>query len=828
EVYELGRIFLHLAQRRGYFSNRKTDKAKEKDTKGMLGEINVLDAELKNSGLTLGSYFAEKDGNYNRVSSNSERHIRRQHTKRQMYIDEFDAIWTAQQQHYPEILTDTLKYGRKGKENFPKEPKPLKKSSDPLKEYGIYGIIFFQRKMYWPKSVVGRCELEPHEKRCPRAARIAQRFRMVQEVNNLMFLDHATHEYRSLSQEEREKLLDVLSDKEKMSFDDIRKNKKMDLGDTVRFNFESGGRNKLDGHKTDHAMAGKKALGKRWKEFTEVIKDKIVDIILKPELQDEEAVKTLVDECGLTEEEGRRAILVPLPESYMSYSEVAIRKLLPFMEQGYAVLGQNEQNSAIHAAGYLRKTRDKRSFLPPPPEFTNPLVRQAMFEARKTINAILRELVYGQGHTLTHIHVELAREAKKSFAERKKLLKANKQSQSKREDAKDEIAEFNSQIKPTRATINRYLLWKEQGEDCPYCGRKISPVQLFNGDADVDHILPRWRSLDDSMANKVVAHRTCNQEKGDQTPRKWLERDPERYQVALKIASKLPFGKQKKFQQEEVVLDEFVNRQLTDTAYISRCVSQYLQCLGAKVVCTRGQMTSDLRYYWGLNTILNPEGQGGKNREDHRHHAVDAIVIGLTDSKRLFALANQKDDIQKPWPGFREDAEKIVKQINVSHKALRKLRGALHEETFYGATQKLPTSERKSLEDRPWAKDWIEVDKKFVRRKAIDTLKKTQDLDKVRDPAIREILREHLRKQGIDPDAPGKIGDAFKGENLPKIPSGISIKQFLKLDAQARREKLERASIPIKKVRMIEPGDTMRIASQRRCFQYVKPGNNHH
>ncbi|MGD0384441.1 MAG: type II CRISPR RNA-guided endonuclease Cas9 [Thermoguttaceae bacterium] len=802
EIHELGRVLLHLAKRRGYSSNRKTDKAKE--SKGILAEMDELGEKIKNAGCTtLGGYFAKEDEKYNRSRAGIEKHIRGLHTKREMYIDEFEAIWSAQQEYYPQILTDVLKYGRKGKGSFPKEPKPLKKSSDPLTEYGIYGILFFQRKMYWPKSVVGRCELEPHEKRCPRAARIAQRFRMFQEINNLMLLDRVTREYRSLSQIERETLLGLLSEKEKMTFDDIRK--KLKLGDTVRFNFESGGRDKLDGHKTDHMMAQKRVLGKRWKELSEDIKDKVVDILIKED-QDTDAIRRLTDECNLTEEEAQRAISANLPESYMSFSRAAMRKLLPFMVKGFMLMGQNIHNSALHAAGYLRPINQRR-FLPLPPQLTNPLVRQAMYEVRKTINAILKELVYRQEHDLTHIYVELAREAKKSFDERKEIRFDNIERQKIRANAAKTIEEFDSSIKPTGKTINRYLLWKEQGEDCPYCGKKISLSQLFNGDADVDHILPRWRSLDDSMANKVIAHRTCNEEKGDQTPCQWLESDPERYQIALKIASiKLPFGKQKKFQQKEVDLTDFVNRQLTDTAYITRCVSQYLRCLGVEVVCTRGQMTSDLRYYWGLNPILNPEGQGEKNRDDHRHHAVDALVIGLTDSKRLFALANDRGkNIQPPWPGFREAAETIIKNINVSHRSRRRISGKLHESTFYGMTQKEDKEISKDL--RPWAKEWIEDKKLVVHRIELSQIKNTKELKNIRDKAIQSLLREHLEAQGIDTNKPRIIPkQVFSGNNLPRMKSGV----------------------PIRRVRVIESGKTMRPASVRRAYQYVNPKSNHH
>jgi hypothetical protein len=89
----------------------------------------------------------------------------------------------------------------------------------------------------------------------------------------------------------------------------------------------------------------------------------------------------------------------------------------------------------------------------------------------------------------------------------------------------------------------------------------------------------------------------------------------------------------------------------------------------------------------------------------------------------------------------------------------------------------------------------------------VEALTKMQDLMKVRDGTVRDTLKSHLRARGIDPDKPGKIpADAFKGKNAPRMLSGV----------------------PIRKVRMIESGETYRPVSQTRSYQFVKPGNNHH
>lgn len=814
ELHELGRALMHLNQRRGYRSNRKTDKADDKDTKGILAEMNELAARMKEADCaTLGSYFAGLDQAFNRCDAQVGSHIRRRHTRREMYEGEFDEIWKAQQKHYPNVFTDALKYGARGKQTFPKKPQRLGKRSNLAAEFGIYGLMFFQRKMYWPKSVVGRCELEHREKRCPRAARAAQRFRILQEVNNMRLLDRATRAERRLEAGEREKLVHRLMGSKKGDFDQIRK--WLNLPDSVRFNFERGGRKKLDGHLTDAALAGKKHLGKGWAKLPENVKDVVVDILIEEDMEDDAVRKLMGAECGLTEEEAKRAAGAHLSEGYMSYSRSAIGKLLPHLEKGLMLMADDATNSAMHAAGYLRpdeREPNQRRFLPPSPNVTNPIVRQALVEVRKTVNAVLRELVYRQGHTLGDVHVELAREAKKSFEERKELRFEQSRREHKREDAAKRIAEFDASIKPTRKTRNRYLLWKEQDEFCPYCGDKISLNQLFNGESDIDHILPRWRSLDDSMANQVIAHRRCNQEKGDRTPCDWLEHsDPERYERAMRVAEEhLSYGKQLKFLQKDIVLDDFVARQLNDTAYISRCVSQYLRCLGAKVICTRGDMTADVRNWWGLNSILQKDGSNRKNRDDHRHHAIDALVVALTNEKRLFALANARgENMPPPWNAFREEAKRLILGINVSHRVQRSLHGALHKALFFGATTKVPpTGASLNPDQRPWAKDWIEDDRVFVQRGFIADMTKTQDIRKVRDVATRQILQAHLRARGIDPDNRGEIpSDVFKGPNAPCMPSGV----------------------PIKRVRMVETSGTMRcVSKRRRAFQFVEPGSNHH
>jgi len=779
EPYEVGRVLVHLNQRRGFLSNRKTDKARAADTKGMLAEISKLSEAITANGCrTLGEYLALAARSFDRVRSAPEQRLRHRHTRRDMYEHEFDAIWVAQGRYHPLLLTD------------------------PLRER-VRRIIFFQRRMYWPKSVVGRCELEPKEKRCPRADRAAQRFRMLCEVNNLRVLDTASRLERPLTAEERQAVLDYLATSKERKFQDMRKH--LGFTDHVRFTLEGPERDKLKGHETDAALGSPKALGKRWKGLSEEAKDAIVSVLVHED-HEEEALRCLTGQSGLSALEAEHALAVNLPDGYIRFCRRAIDRLLPHLERGLHLMADDVSNSALHAAGYLRPDEREvrqRDFLPSAPDLPNPIVRQAMVEVRKVVNAIIRE--YGRPD---RIHVELVREAKRSFDERREIRFENAKRRRAREDAARRIEEYGD--KPTGGKIEKYLLWEEQGHECVYSGQPISLAQLLSDAVNVDHILPRWRSLDDSRANKVVALHEENAAKGDRTPREWLEDgDPQKYDAVLQRANKLPGNKRRKFIQKDIVLDDFVNRQLTDTAYISRLVSQYLRCLGAPIVTPRGQMTADLRHFWGLDKILDPDGRGEKNRADHRHHAIDALVIAMTNPQRLHALANERGhNVRPPWEGFWEDARRVVGAINVSHRVQRRLHGALHEDTFYGATQKR-TGARVPSENvtRPWARSWIEDTQTYVRRKDVAELTDTKQLAKVRDAALRELLREHLRQRGVDPDKPGRIpGDAFRGVDAPRMASGV----------------------PVRRVRMVEESETFRPVSAHRAFQHVKPGRNHH
>jgi CRISPR-associated endonuclease Csn1 len=178
---------------------------------------------------------------------------------------------------------------------------------------------------------------------------------------------------------------------------------------------------------------------------------------------------------------------------------------------------------------------------------------------------------------------------------------------------------------------------------CPYTGEQISIQRLLSNEVEIEHILPYSMTLDDSLNNKTVAMRRANRDKGNRTPYDAFGKSPMPgydFDAILQRAALMPKEKAKRFApdgyQRWLKEDkDFLARALNDTAYLSRIAKEYLSliCPYNKVRVIPGRMTALLRGKFGLNQLLS--GTGQKNRNDHRHHALDAAVIGVTDQGLL-------------------------------------------------------------------------------------------------------------------------------------------------------------------------------------------------
>jgi CRISPR-associated endonuclease Csn1 len=750
-----------------------------------------------------------------------------------MYEEEFERIWQSQcKLGRDELLTDELKYGEAGEPvKYPCKPHQRPKGKTLLQAFGVHGLIFFQRKMYWPKSVIGLCELESKQPRCARADRRAQRFRLLQEVNNLKYIDVGStgRDEQPLSGDQRKLLLAKLAVAEKMTFDQIRK--ALGFVEGVKFNLEKGKRPYLLGMVIDHAMA--KVVGKAWHDRPEEEKNEIIGALIDNEREDDLLLERAVKKWGMSRSQAEKALDLDFPAGHVHLSLKAIEKLLPHLENGLVYQSVSDpKKSALHAAGYLRRDELQRRIfdkLPDPKrvnncpigDIPNPVVKRTLVELRKVVNAILRK--HGKPAA---IHVEMGRDVKTrpqkgspGYAKYQQQIADMRMREQRRADAAKKIRENpDLNVKPTREAITRYLLWEDQRHECIYSGRVISFTQLFGGEIDVDHILPYSRCLDDSQNNKVVCFRSANRDKSDRTPYEWLaDSQPQQYEEICQRAAKLTkeagfsYPKYRRFLQKELKLDDFIERQLNDMRYIAKATGEFLRCLfdsDHHVLGLKGQLTAELRWQWGLDTVLaelpdSPAWQqrsklrdGEKNRADHRHHAIDAIVIALTNRKRLQELSRIRhkggteatgEVLLEPWETLRNDVKRAANGIHVSHRAERKVRGQLHEETLYGKTEK----------EGHW-----------VSRKPVESLS-PNEIEHIRDKGVQRIIVNRLEELGVE------FGRGKKPDN--------------KTWQQALTKLAMPSGVPIKKVRVVKAEKTIRpIREKTENEAFVKPGSTHH
>ena len=135
---------------------------------------------------------------------------------------------------------------------------------------------------------------------------------------------------------------------------------------------------------------------------------------------------------------------------------------------------------------------------------------------------------------------------------------------------------------------------------------------------------------------------------------------------------------------------DFISSQLNDTRYISKLAQDYVRQLGCDVNITKGFVVSQIRHQWGFNSLIGEVNK--KERTDHRHHSIDAVVIAAT-SRNLYQNAvrqikQNRLNIAPPYSHIREELAERLEHTIVSHAPRRKISGALHEETGAGYIEK--------------------------------------------------------------------------------------------------------------------------------------------
>lgn len=805
ELFELSKIFTHFIARRGYKSNRK-DRTSEKD-KGAIYDgkksenkpgINDLKKAINDGGfMTLGQYL-------NSLNPHEVR-IRNRYTERSMYEYEFDAIWDFQKQFYSDIMNDNVKYKIRNK------------------------IIFYQRPLKSQKSKIGNCPFEKNKKRSPKSSFLFQEFRMLQQINSLRVTgeNRAEEPERSLTNEEREKLINYLKTEPFIKFTKLKKDI-LKLPKKKKYSFNIENQDKINGLKTFSELF--KVFGNDIYTFS---KEKLQ--LMWNTLNFAEDYEWLLNysmkKFNLSQEQAEKFSKIHLEPDYGNISLKAINKMIPFMRQG------KMYHEAAAMAGYNHSLIDEKVMimnkLPQPPIVPNPIVNIAMHQIKKVVNCIIDH--YGKPDT---IKVELATELKLPISQRVEILNNNKKREKEANNIRDILKEELNFNNPSRNDIIKYRLWEECGRICPYTGKSIALNQLYSGEFEIEHIIPYSRSLDNSFMNLSLCSKEENAKKNNKTPYEAYSPYPIIYDEIKSRISNFPQKKANRFLVEELELTDFISRKLNDTRYISKLALSYLKHIIDDVQAANGSTTSTLRYLWGLNSILKNDNieintnnindnsnsneddinesdspnNKKKIRIDHRHHAIDALVIALTTRSYLQKLStlnrlNRNRDKDKnlaelfpiPWDSFYNDTKSCVNRIIISHRVHNKVRGQIHDSTICARINDHFGNQRVNSHKTPL----------FVVRKKLDSDISANQVLSIVDDNIKKIVLNRISSVGVNVNS-----------SKFKIPKNAFAEPLYIISKDNSKK------TPIKSVRIYIPASNMIHIHDYNAW--AESGNNHH
>lgn len=723
EPKELARVILHIAKHRGY-GNKHAKTGSDKDSGKVLSAIKVNEATMNAKRYkSVGEYLYKEFYQKERLEGEKKGNTPTKEFKNVRNKGENYEHCVAQEQVRAELELIFQKQKEFGF-HFSEKLYKVATKNDKTKELdfasAIMEIAFYQRDLKSFADKVGECVFYKDENRAPKDSLSAMEFvALTRIINTLKNLDEKSKNLgigETYGKDKIQEILKIVLDKGEMSYKQLRDI--LHLDERILFAKDS----KLDYTKEvqeaekakfielKNLKAFKKAMGG---DFSKFAREELDDIATEITLikSKENLVKKLQNYPALSKEQVEALSNLSFAK-HIDLSLKALHRILPFMYEGL------RYDEAVQKAGLQehKKHLQKGEFLIPLKEYepylANPVVARALSEYRKVLNALLKK--YGKVHK---IHLEFTREAGKNYEERKKIEKEQKEHFEANQKAIQQCEILGLPV--NGANILKMKLWLEQGECCAYSGKKITTEDLKDSNKlQIDHIYPYSRSFDDSYMNKVLVFAKENQNKLDKTPFEAFGSNKEKWDRILSFSAKLPKQKQRRISNTNFKDKEggFLARNLNDTGYIARLASQWTNhCLkfedlrenevsiaGEKgssvhIEVISGSLTATLRHYWGL---------GDKDRNNHLHHAVDAIILAYTNAKSIKAFAdfrkNQEQNKARFYAGQIVESEYKVKRAffepceNFRSKVLEKLdfifvskpprkraRGALHEETFY-------------------------------------------------------------------------------------------------------------------------------------------------
>lgn len=718
---EFARILLHIAQRRGFRSNRKAETAKEDGE--LLAAVSKNRALMAEKGYRTVGEMLLQDPLY----AASKRNKGGQYIAtvgRDMVVEEVRAIFRAQRQLGQPFASEKLEsryldilLSQRSFDEGPGEGSPYAGSQI--------------------ERMIGKCTLEDGEQRAAKAAYSFEYFTLLQNINHLRLLRGG--EGSPLTPAQREALIALAHKTKELNFSHIRRELAIPADTTFNAVYykntddveEAEKKTKFSYLKAYHQMrtAFNKLSKNHFDTLTRAQKNELGRVLST--YKTAAKIRAALLPAGLSDAE----LDIAETLSFSKFGHISVKacdKLIPFLEKGM------KYDEACAAAGYDFKAhsgRERTQLLHPTPDdladITSPVVRRAVAQTVKVLNAIIRE----RGCSPTFINLELAREMAQDFTEHNQAKKSMDDNRARNERLMERIRTEYGKEHPTGQDLVKLKLWEEQHGECAYSQKHISIEHLFEPDyAEVDHIIPYSISFDDGYKNKILVLAEENRNKGNRLPLQYLQgKRREDFIVWVENTIRSMPKKQRLLKEKLTSEDEkqFKERNLQDTKTMARFLLNYIGdhlafadfAAGRKkhITAVNGAVTSYMRKRWGISKI---------RENGDLHHAVDALVIACTTDGMIqqvsrYAALRECEYVQTeggslavsvhtgevlksfpyPWPEFRRELEARlgddprravisqrfpvylnndipVRKLFVSRMPRRKVTGAAHKETI--------------------------------------------------------------------------------------------------------------------------------------------------
>ncbi|MFR9547056.1 MAG: type II CRISPR RNA-guided endonuclease Cas9, partial [Rikenellaceae bacterium] len=679
---EIGRVLYHINQKRGYKSVRDDDS--DKQQREYVKAVMERHSRISEEGLTIGEFF------YRQLCADKDYRTKEQVFPRAAYMEEFDKIINCQRVYYPNIFID------ESVDKLRNEIIYYQRNLRSCKH--LVSICDFEKRAYLNKHSGKRIYDGP--KVAPKSSPIAQVCKMWESINNVTFTKRSTT--LDITLEQRYQMFEHLDNNERLTLTDVYKILGIKKSDGW-WGGKAIGKG-LQGNTTKLAI--KKALGDDYEdllkfnlrnidskyydtetgEIIEIVSDEFQNEPLYKlwhllySIKDKEELSAALDkQFGINDTE----IIDNLfkidfaKQGYANKSAKAMRRILPYLQLGMfyseacLAAGFRHSESLTIAENSSRELLTQLNQIQKG-ELKQPIVEKILNQMINVVNALMSK--YG---TFDEIRVELARELKQSREERNETTKAISKAERLNKSIAERITEYN--LTPTRSRIHKYKMYEEYGGKCFYCGQTLSLSEFLKGyNVEVEHIIPRSLFFDDSLSNKVCSCRACNKEKNNRTAYDYMKAKSEgEFTAYLELVDKL--SKEHKISRTkrdrlltagDKIPTDFIDRQLRESQYIARKSREILSTVCRNVTATSGSVTDKLRTLWGWDKILHNlnferykaagltevkhrEHKGKEweeevirdwsKRLDHRHHAIDALVIACTRQGYIQRINNMSE-----------------------------------------------------------------------------------------------------------------------------------------------------------------------------------------